>query len=74
MDDDKKITDGLNDRPRNDTIAQTGGGIPDDSGKLLSADDAEVERARQNLSEGNNRQQLKEEVREQIEKPQRGSA
>ncbi|MFN7027491.1 MAG: hypothetical protein ACK4QP_23785 [Pseudorhizobium sp.] len=74
MGNDNKITDGLNDRPRDETIAQTGGGIPDDSGKPLDADDAEVERVRQTICGGNNRQQLKEEVREQIEKPQRGSA
>ncbi|MCJ8517972.1 uncharacterized protein with von Willebrand factor type A (vWA) domain [Pseudorhizobium tarimense] len=74
MDNDKKITNGANDRPRNETIAQSGAGIPDDSSRPLEADDAEVDRVRDNLSGRSPRQQLKEEVREEIEKPQRGSA
>ncbi|HEX2146697.1 MAG TPA: hypothetical protein VHG11_03490 [Pseudorhizobium sp.] len=74
MDNDKKITNGANDRPRNETIAQSGAGIPDDSSRPLEADDAEVDRVRDNLSGGSARQQLKDEVQEQIEKPQRGSA
>ncbi|HEV7436058.1 MAG TPA: hypothetical protein VGO22_14455 [Pseudorhizobium sp.] len=74
MNDDKKITNGLNDRPRNETIAQSGGGIPDDSSQPVEVDDAEVDRVRDNLSGHSPRQQLTEEVREEIEKPQRGSA
>jgi hypothetical protein len=49
MNKDEKITDGLNDRPRNDTIGQSGPGIPDDSSEPVSVDDAAVERARQSL-------------------------
>jgi hypothetical protein len=45
----EKITDGLNDRSRNDTIAQSGAGIPDDSGAPISIDDASVERAKKSL-------------------------
>jgi hypothetical protein len=44
-----KITTGANDRPRNETIGQTGDGFPDDSGQPLEVDPAEVERVRQKL-------------------------
>jgi hypothetical protein len=46
---DEKITDGLNDRSRNDTIAQSGAGIPDDSGTPIAVDDDAVARAREAL-------------------------
>ncbi len=49
MNKDTKITDGLNDRPRNDTIGQSGPGIPDDSSEPVSVDDAAIERARDSL-------------------------
>lgn len=73
MDKDQKITDGMNDRPRNDTIGQSGPGIPDDSSRPVDLDEEAVDRARSNLA-GNPRADLKREVEEQIEKPQRGSA
>ena len=51
MDDKPKISTGPNDRPRNETIAGTGPGIPDDArgpGEELpeAASDEEVERAK----------------------------
>lgn len=46
-----KITTGLNDRPRNETIAQTGGGIPDDTSQPVEVSDEEVERVRRKLME-----------------------
>lgn len=49
MNKDEKITEGLNDRPRNDTIGQTGPGIPDDSSEPIEVSDAAVERARDSL-------------------------
>lgn len=59
MDDRPKISTGPNDRPRNETIAGTGPGIPDDAlapGEELPEppSDDEVERARHALgvSEG----------------------
>lgn len=73
MDDDKKITTGMNDRPRNDTIAQTGAGIPDDSGGTVGLDDAEADSSGREASDAP-REQLEREVKEEIEKPQRGSA
>lgn len=63
-----KITTGSN-----ETIAQTGDGIPDDSSAPVEVDDGEVERVRQKL-EGNAREKLMDEVREEIELPQKGSA
>ena len=74
MNEDRKITEGMNDRSRDATVAQTGAGVPDDSGRPVEADDAQVERVRENLSGESPRRRLKEEVREEIEKPQRGSA
>lgn len=44
-----KITTGANDRPRNETIGQTGDGFPDDSGQPLEVDPAEIERVREKL-------------------------
>jgi hypothetical protein len=49
MNKDEKITEGLNDRPRNDTIGQTGPGVPDDSSEPIVVSDGAVERARESL-------------------------
>ncbi|MCO6048952.1 hypothetical protein NGM99_04005 [Mesorhizobium sp. RP14(2022)] len=51
MNEKAKITTGLNDRPRNETIAQTGGGIPDDTSQPVEVSDEEVERVRRKLME-----------------------
>ena len=56
----EKITTGLNDRPR-------------DSSSPIGVSEQQIERARDQLV-GSNRETLKKEVQEQIEKPQRGSA
>ncbi|WP_062016094.1 hypothetical protein [Aureimonas sp. AU4] len=45
----EKITDGLNDRPRNASIGQTAGGLPDDSSRPIEVDEAEVARVRDKL-------------------------
>ena len=44
-----KITTGANDRPRNETIAQTGAGVPDDTGRPIEVDEAEIARVRAKL-------------------------
>jgi hypothetical protein len=44
-----KITTGANDRPRNETISSTGGGLPDDSSRPVEVDEATVERMRADL-------------------------
>ncbi|MFP3547212.1 hypothetical protein SB748_27725 [Rhizobium sp. SIMBA_035] len=68
-----KITTGLNDRPKDATISQSGPGLPDDSGEPIETSDEEVERIRSKF-EDDPRAKLKAEIEEQIEKPQRGSA
>ncbi|GJE34836.1 hypothetical protein [Methylobacterium oxalidis] len=40
---------GPNSRPRDDTIAQTGEGIPDDSGKLVQVDENEAKRIEEKI-------------------------
>ncbi|TIP85448.1 MAG: hypothetical protein E5X60_30575, partial [Mesorhizobium sp.] len=44
-----KITTGTNDRPRNETIGQSGEGLPDDSSTSLEVDEAVVARLRKQL-------------------------
>ncbi|RWO83250.1 MAG: hypothetical protein EOS18_06590 [Mesorhizobium sp.] len=44
-----KITTGANDRPRNETIGQSGEGLPDDSSTPLEVDEAAVDRLRKQL-------------------------
>lgn len=44
-----KITTGTNDRPRNETIGQSGEGLPDDSSTPLEVDEAMVARLRDKL-------------------------
>jgi hypothetical protein len=47
-----KITTGANDRSSSETIAQTGPGLPDDSGEPIEVSQAEVDRVRANLEKG----------------------
>lgn len=68
-----EITDGLNDRPKDATIAQSGPGLPDDSSQPIKATDEEVERVRAKLQDGS-REKVKKENDEQVEKPQSGPA
>lgn len=68
-----KITDGLNDRPKDASIAQRGPGLPDDSSQPVESTDEEVERVRVKF-EDDARAKAKKEIDEQVEKPQRGSA
>jgi hypothetical protein len=44
-----KITTGTNDRPRNDTIGQSGEGLPDDSSRPVEMDKAQVALVRDKL-------------------------
>jgi hypothetical protein len=64
-----KITDGLNDRPKEATIAQSGPGIPDESSQPIEA----TERVRAKLQD-DGREKVKKEIDGQVEKPQRGPA
>jgi hypothetical protein len=72
MDKRAKVSTGTNDRSRNETIAETGPGIPDDSGRLVELTDAEIERMKASLLRGR-RNPLKDELDEQIDLPQKGS-
>ena len=47
-----KVTTGANDRPKDETIAQTGPGLPDDTTRPVDVSEEEVERARQKLENG----------------------
>lgn len=49
MADKAKVMGGTNDHPKNDTIAQTGHGLPDDSSRPVEVDEAAVRRARESL-------------------------
>ena len=46
---DKPDSTGPNARPRDTTIAQTGEGIPDDSGRPVEVDDREAERIEEKI-------------------------
>ncbi|MBY3266850.1 hypothetical protein HFO15_35420 [Rhizobium laguerreae] len=63
----------LNDRPQDSTIAQSGPGLPADSGRPGEAIDQEVERVRGKF-DSHARKKEKAEIDELVEKPQRGSA
>lgn len=46
----EKITTGANDRPKHETIARTGDGLPDDSGQVIEVDRAGIAKVRDQLS------------------------
>lgn len=61
MADKLKITTGTNDRPKSETIAQTGEGLPDDSSQPVEATDDQIERAKRSLND-TSRKKLKGEA------------
>ncbi|ANM13198.1 MULTISPECIES: hypothetical protein [unclassified Rhizobium] len=67
-----KTLTGTNERPENETIAQSGFGIPDDSGPLVEPTEAEIDRVKASRLRGR-RNELKEELDEQTDLPQRGA-
>ncbi|WP_407866781.1 hypothetical protein [Phyllobacterium phragmitis] len=67
-----KISTGANDRPRNETIGQTGEGLPDDSARPLDTDEREIDRTREQLQD-DAREKLRKELKKEIELPQKGS-
>lgn len=69
-----KISDGANDRSRDDTIAQTGPGLPDDTSKPVEASEEEIEQIRRKLVGETDREKLLREVQDEIDLPQKGSA
>jgi hypothetical protein len=58
-----KLTDGLNDRPKDAPIGQTAEGLPDDSSRPVDVDDETVDAVRKKLSE-NPREKLLKEVKQ----------
>ncbi|KAA0690950.1 hypothetical protein DTW90_29095 [Neorhizobium sp. P12A] len=68
-----KITNGPNDRPRDESIAQSGPGIPDDSSAPVTASDKEIEEARRKLRSGY-RPSESVELERQLERPKHGTA
>lgn len=56
-----KITTGLNDRPKDATISQSGPGLPDDSGEPIETSEEEVERIHCKF-EDDAREKLKAEI------------
>ncbi len=55
-----KLTDGLNDRPKDAPIGQTAEGLPDDSSRPVDVDDETVDAVRKKLSEDPREKLLKE--------------
>ncbi|MCT7377207.1 hypothetical protein [Chelativorans salis] len=47
-----KITTGANDRPVDETVAQTGAGLPDDTSKQMDVDQRQVDETREVLEKG----------------------
>ncbi|MBX5135604.1 hypothetical protein CO660_17010 [Rhizobium sp. L9] len=72
MDRKAKISTGTNDRPRNETIAESGPGIPDDSGQTVEVPDGEARRMKASLLR-DRLDELKEKLDEETELPQRGA-
>lgn len=75
-----KLTNGLNDRPKGETIAQTGTGLPDDTSRPPELDEAEAARIEQKIrsmgraESGKAQADLQAEVQQDIELPLKGSA
>ena len=44
-----KISTGTNDRPKHETIGQSGSGVPDDSGTVIEVTDEQVNAVREKL-------------------------
>lgn len=55
-----KLTDGLNDRPKDAPIGQTAEGLPDDSSRPVDVRDETVDAVRKKLSEDPREKLLKE--------------
>lgn len=54
----QKVSNGTNARPRNESIAQTAGGLPNDTSHQVEVTDEEVERVERKLK-GENRPEEK---------------
>ncbi|WP_074063980.1 hypothetical protein [Rhizobium etli] len=72
MDRRAKLSTGTSDRPSKETIAGSGPGIPDDSGRKVEPTDEEAKGKKTSLL-NDRRDDLKDKLDEQIDLPQRGS-
>jgi hypothetical protein len=68
----EKLANGLNDRPRNNSIGQTAEGFPDDSGQPVEVDEKTIEATRKKLSE-DPREKLLNEVKQEEDASRLGS-
>ena len=68
----QKLTNGMNDSPKNTSIGQTAEGFLDDSGRPVEVDEKTVEATRKKLSE-NPREKLLKEVKQQEDASRLGS-
>jgi hypothetical protein len=71
--DKSKISTGLNDRPRNESISQTAPGLPDDTARPVEIDDAEVERVRAKLMKSGKSNTTAEQIERENEAVQKGA-
>jgi hypothetical protein len=68
----EKFANGLNDRPRNNSIGQTAEGFPDDSGQPVEVDEKTIEATRKKLSE-DPREKLLNEIKQEEDASRLGS-
>jgi hypothetical protein len=68
----EKLANGLNDRPRNNSIGQTAEGFPDDSGQPVEVDEKTIEATRKKLSE-DPREKLLNEIKQEEDASRLGS-
>lgn len=66
----EKISTGLNDRPRNETIGQSGEGLPDDTSRPVEVDESQVAVLRRKLGAPPEAETL----RDAVDLPRKGPA
>ncbi|AVA23972.1 hypothetical protein [Rhizobium sp. NXC24] len=71
-----KFTEGLNDRPKSSTIAQSGAGLPEGSGQPVQATEEEALRIRAKLTKERDldRRNDADDLVEQLARPKHGTA
>lgn len=67
-----KLTDGLNDRPKDAPIGQTGEGLPDDTSRPVDVDDSTIDAVRNKLK-NDPREDLLKEVKQEEDASRTGS-
>ncbi|WP_064685187.1 hypothetical protein [Rhizobium bangladeshense] len=72
MDKRAKISTGINDRPRNETVTGCSPGIPYDSSQMVDLTNEEIRRTKASLLR-DRLDDLKDKLDEQVDLPQRGA-